>query len=127
VKQITYKEAEALVLENSSKVRLFVFGGESCPTCAKFIPIIEEACNEDDVKNHVESYYIHDPIGQKMPFPPTVSPTTFVYIPNCPDPQPIYRTGFAPKDALKEEITKWIESKETGKHLWEVYGERVVE
>jgi hypothetical protein len=127
MKEITFKEAEKIALATTEKVKLFIFGGDGCSTCAKFKPIIEEVCSLDNIKDHVEAYYIHDPIKQQMPFPPTVSPTTYVYIPHCPDPQPIYRTGSAPYDALKEEVLKWIESKETKKHLWEVYGERIVE
>jgi thiol-disulfide isomerase/thioredoxin len=127
MKEITLKEAEALAKELTDKVKLFVFGGPGCTTCANFKPVVEEVCQIAEFKDHVEAYYIHDPISQQMLFPPTISPTTYVYIPNCPDPQPIYRTGLAPFDALKQELEKWIEAKDTGKHLWEVYGERVVE
>lgn len=113
------KYLDALHYQNPNKILSIIFTSNSCPNCSNFlneiVKKIEQSNNED-----IEFIAVDCDV-EEVKFPPARIPTSYFYVPRS-DVKIITREGVAPSlDIMKNDISKMIEIKNTGKSFNEVF------
>ena len=103
--------------KNLDKVTCFIFSEKDCPVCKEMLPYVASFENE-----HFEIIKVND--VDNIPFPLTVYPSAYFYIPNSEMKMPIHRAGGGSKEDVKFEIESCIESFISGKHYEQVRHEK---
>lgn len=103
--------------KNLEKVTCFIFSESNCAICKQMLPFVTSFENDyfevvkvNDVDNH--------------PFPMSVYPSAYFYIPNSERKMPIHRAGGGTKEDVQFEIESCIESFVSNKDYEQVRQEK---
>jgi len=117
IEEITVQEAEEKAKNLSDKLLVVFLTQKDCPVCGPWLqdiwgPIMQQKGNE------IEAYKVY---VEDMVFKPANSPTTYFFVPNKQEYNPIIRPGTAPFEMVWEDLERILEMKNTGKTIKEVF------
>lgn len=121
MKEVHWGEAlnAGIQYNDRDKVLLIMFADNECEICNAMIPHVEQL--ESQNSDEYEVLVVKDFNG--FPFPPATTPMSYVFIPGNQDSMPMKRIGYAPPDALNNDIYRQIRAFKEGRSYTELLDE----